>query len=146
MFSITIKNKTSFTTFFLKTLQKYYQLPNTNDNTNLKKFWCLSACKKWTPSLPPFLRYCKDISNLLLLVLWECLILPINSVNVTLQEMIMPRILKSTYRKLLCLYECKISTSSLTSFMRYCKDIANLLFWEIWQCLTIPIKNHSINL
>ena len=28
----------------------------------------------------------------------------------------------------------------------YCKDIANLLFWELWECWTIPIKNHSINL
>ena len=24
--------------------------------------------------------------------------------------------------------------------MRYYKDIANLLFWELWKCLTIPIK------
>ena len=32
------------------------------------------------------------------------------------------------------------STSSLTSFLRYCKDIVNLLFWELWECLTIPIK------
>ena len=23
---------------------------------------------------------------------------------------------------------------------RYCKDIANVLFWELWKCLTIPIK------
>ena len=24
--------------------------------------------------------------------------------------------------------------------MGYCKDIANLLFWELWECLTIPMK------
>ena len=24
--------------------------------------------------------------------------------------------------------------------MRYCKDIAKLLFWNLWECLTIPIK------
>ena len=24
--------------------------------------------------------------------------------------------------------------------MRYCKDITNLIFWELWKCLTIPIK------
>ena len=30
--------------------------------------------------------------------------------------------------------------------LRYCKDIVNLLFWEFWECLIIPIKNHSINL
>ena len=37
-------------------------------------------------------------------------------------------------------------TPSLTSFLRYCKDIANLLFWELQECLIIPIKSHSINL
>ena len=31
-------------------------------------------------------------------------------------------------------------TSSLTSFLRYCKDIANLLFWKLWECLTMPMK------
>ena len=31
-------------------------------------------------------------------------------------------------------------------FLRYCKDMANLLVWELLECLTIPIKNHSINL
>ena len=30
--------------------------------------------------------------------------------------------------------------------MRYCKNIANLLFCELWECLTIPIKNHNIKL
>ena len=29
-------------------------------------------------------------------------------------------------------------TSSLTCFLRYCKGIANLQFWELWECLTIP--------
>ena len=31
---------------------------------------------------------------------------------------------------------------SVTSFLRYYKDkeIINLLFWEFWECLTIPIK------
>ena len=29
----------------------------------------------------------------------------------------------------------KKSTLSLTSFLRYCKEIANLLFWVIWACL-----------
>ena len=31
-------------------------------------------------------------------------------------------------------------------FLGYCKDIASLLFWELWERLTIPIKNDSINL
>ena len=37
-------------------------------------------------------------------------------------------------------------SSFLTSFLRYCKGFANMLFCEIWKCLTILIKNHSINL
>ena len=32
------------------------------------------------------------------------------------------------------------SISSLTSSLRYCKEIVNLLFWKLWECLTIPIK------
>ena len=43
-------------------------------------------------------------------------------------------------RKIWCLSIYQKSTSSLTSFLRYCKDIANLPFWEIGECLTISIK------
>ena len=41
---------------------------------------------------------------------------------------------------------CRKLTSSLTFFffLKYCKDIANLLFRELWDCLTII--NQSINL
>ena len=56
-----------------------------------------------------------------------------------------PKVLKLTCRKLWCLSACKKSTSSLTSFMRYYKGIANFLFWEFWESLSIPIKNHCIN-
>ena len=52
----------------------------------------------------------------------------------------MPKVLKSTCRKLWCLSACKKSNSSLTYFLRHCKDIANLPFWELWECLIIPIK------
>ena len=34
----------------------------------------------------------------------------------------------------------KKSTSSPTSFLRYCKDFANLLFWIIWTGLAMPTK------
>ena len=40
----------------------------------------------------------------------------------------------------------KKATSSLTSFLRYCKDIAHLLFWELWECLTIPIKKIIVSI
>ena len=34
----------------------------------------------------------------------------------------------------------KVKFISNFFFLRYCKDIANLLFWEIWEWLIIPIK------
>ena len=52
----------------------------------------------------------------------------------------MPKVLKSICRKLWRLSACQKSTSSLASFWRYRKDIENLLFWELWECLIIPIK------
>ena len=67
----------------------------------------LCTCKKSTSSLTSFLKYCKDIENLLFWELWECLIIPI--------KIILPII-----SKLPCLSECKKLTSSLNSFSRYC--------------------------
>ena len=62
--------------------------------------------------------YCKDIANLLFWELWECLTIPI-------------KIIVSICRKPSCLFACKKSTSSITSFLRYCKEIANLT-WSPW--------------
>ena len=86
------------------------------------------------------MRYYKDIENLLLWLLWEYLIMPINNDSITLQETLKLKLFKPTCRKLWCLSACKKSTSSLTSFFRYCKDTAKLLFWELWECLIITIK------
>ena len=36
-------------------------------------------------------------------------------------------------------------TPSLTYFLRYCKGIANLQFWVLWECLIMP-ANNSITL
>ena len=36
-----------------------------NDNANLQELWCSSKCKKWTPFLTSFLRYCKYIADIL---------------------------------------------------------------------------------
>ena len=44
----------------------------------------ISACQKWPPLLTYFLRYCKNTANLLLWVIWECLIMPINTDNINL--------------------------------------------------------------
>ena len=52
----------------------------------------------------------------------------------------MLKVFESTCRNFWCLSSCKKSTSSLTSFLRYWKDIANLLFWELREYLTISIK------
>ena len=81
-----------------------------------------------------FLRYCKDIANLLIWALWECLITSINDNSITLQETLVPKVFKSTCGKL-CL-RAKKSTLSLTSFLR---------FWKFWECLVIPMKNHIGN-
>ena len=44
-----------------------------------------------------------------------------------------------TCRKLWCLSAQKVN-SSLTSFLRYCKDFANLLFLVLWAWLAISTK------
>ena len=65
--------------------------------------------------------------------LWESLTIP-------------SKIIVSVCKKLSCLSACKKSTSSLASFLRYCKEIANLLFWVISACLATHTENDSINL
>ena len=52
----------------------------------------------------------------------------------------MLKVLKSTCRKLWCLSTCKKSTSSLTLFWDIVKTLQTCFFWELWECLTIPIK------
>ena len=41
-----------------------------------------------------------------------------------------------------CLTACKKSSSYLPSYLRYCKDIANLLFWVLWACQAMTSKNN----
>ena len=74
---------------------------------NLQKLRCLSACKKMNSISTFFFRYCKDIPNLLLWVLSKCLIMPINTDGITLQETLMPKVLKLICRKLRYLSACK---------------------------------------
>ena len=62
-----------------KQKQLRHQLPSKTIKPTRGKLCCLSACKKWTPFLTYFWRHCKDIANLLLRVLWEYLIMPINN-------------------------------------------------------------------
>ena len=51
-----------------------------------RKLRCLSSCKKSYLSVTSFLKYYKDIANLLLLVLWACLATPTISDSTTLYE------------------------------------------------------------
>ena len=95
------------------------------------KLWCLSACKKSTSSLTSFLRYCKNIANLLFWKFWECLTIPIKNHSINFQETFM----------LICMQQI---THSLTFFLRYCKEISSLLFWVIWASLVTPKKIESI--
>ena len=69
-----------------------------------------------------------------------------NNDSITMYETLIPKMLKSTCWKLWCLSACKNSTSSSASFLRYFKNIANLLLCELWECSTILIKNPSRNL
>ena len=76
------------------------------------------------------------ISNFLFLrllwVLWECLIMPINNDSITLQETLWwPKCWNKFVGNFDVYLHAKKSTSSLTSFLRYFKEIANLLFWVI---------------
>ena len=48
------------------------------------------------------------------------------------------KIIVSICRKRSCLYVCNRSTRSLTCFLKYCKEIANLLLWVICACLASP--------
>ena len=49
-------------------------------------------------------------------------------------------------RNIWCLFACKNSNSSLSSFLKYCKDITNLIFWVLWAFLTMAKKNDGISL
>ena len=84
------------------------------------------ACKKSTSSLTLFLRYCKDITYLLLGT-WECLTIPIKTI-VSICSMIS------------CLFASKKSTSSFIYFLQYCREMANLLFWSVCTCLVTHLK------
>ena len=88
-------------TFFFEILQRYYKLPIgyfghvwlwpvKTRILPCRKFWCLSSCKKSYLSLIFFLKYYRDIANLVFWVLWECLVAPTKGNSTNLQETLMP--------------------------------------------------------
>ena len=85
--------------------------------------------KIWTPSLTSFLRYCKVLQTCYFEYFentWSCpsIITEINLAEINFAVYLL----------------AKKSISSPTFSLRYCKDVANLVFWELWESLTIPIK------
>ena len=56
----------NITNFLFWVLSKYLATSIKNNNPNLKKLWCSSACKTWTPFLTSYFeilpRYCKLIN------------------------------------------------------------------------------------
>ena len=116
-------------------------MPKVSKST-CRPLWCLSKCKKSTSSLTSFLRYYTDniqtiyllfckIIKLLFWELWKCLTISI-------------KIIVSSYCKFSCLPASRKSTLSLTTFLRYCREIENSLFWEICAYLATHITNDSI--
>ena len=51
----------------------------------------------------------------------------------------------SVWRNPQRLFAGKKLTSSFTLFLRYCKDIVNLLFWVLWACLAMHTQSDTIN-
>ena len=86
-----------------------------------------------------FLRYCKDIANLLPWVIWECLIMPIIE-NSNLVGNFDDQTVEINFKETLMSICMQKINFIFNFFKRYCQDIANLLFWELWECLTISIK------
>ena len=103
-----------------------------------------------------FLNISKKITNFLFWVFWACLVTSIKKHNTNLKDawscpliIIIPTLQetfdaqgveKNFKETLMFIGMQKNKLQLLTSFLRYCKDIANLLFWELWECLAIPIK------
>ena len=79
--------------------------------------------------LTSFLRYCKDMEN----VLWKCLIIPI-------------KIMVSNCSCLSCLNLCAKNQLHHWALFKNITKIANLLFLVISACLATHIYNDSINL
>ena len=131
------------------------------------RLWCFLACKKSTAFLTSFLRYRKDIINFSGKIFAE---------NLDVYQHAKDKLHRSllswdTAKKLHgCYFEYfrhawlhpsdvtaptfwilwslsqQKSTLSLTSFSRYCRDFANLLFWVLWAKLAIFTKIDSIKL
>ena len=136
----------NITNFLFSVFWKRLATSIKKDNTNLEKFWRLSACQNWPPLLTSLLRYCKDISNLLLWVIenaWSC---PLIMIISTLQETLIPS------------FEINLSACKKINFIciQKIKFIFNFFFEILWRDCKLPIlatlgrldhshQNHAIN-
>ena len=94
-------------------------------------------------SIPNFFfwRYCEDIANLLLWVIWECLFMPTIMIVSPWRKLWYPRSWNQLVGNFDVYLHAKINFIFNFFIERdFFKDTATLLFWELWECLTIPIK------
>ena len=75
---------------------------------------------------------------MLLWVLLECLIMPINNDSITFRKLSRLKCWNQLVGNFDVYLHAKKTWSNLF-FKKYCKDIANLLFWELCECLIISI-------
>ena len=107
-----------------------------NDNFHFLKLWCLSACKKWTPFVTSFFRYCKDIANLLLWVLWECLIMTIIMIVWTCRKLWYP----NCWNQYVGNSDIYPHAEKKNQFSRFCKDMQTRYFGNFWNACPFPSK------
>ena len=80
----------------------------------------------------------------------ECLITPINWKLWRCKIYVKYLVLFTSYLTanlsiITCRFICMQKINFICNFtFEILLDIASLLFWELWECLTIPIKNHSM--
>ena len=87
-----------------------------------------------------FFEILQRFANLLLWVLWECFIMLINNDSITLQETLVPKVLKWTCRPF-WLSACKKSTYLSLLLWHVVKTLHTCyLQLELSKCLTISIK------
>ena len=100
-------------------------MPSKTDGINLcESLIFICAQKRTSHSL--FLRYCKDIADLLLRVLWRCLAMTTKDNGISLHRA-----------------KNQIHSSSLSWNIA---DFTNLFFLLCWACLSTSTKNNMVNL
>ena len=100
-----------------------------DNNANLQKLWCLSACKKMN-SIPNFYVtisqtcYFEYFENA-----WPC-------PSIIIVQLCRKLRCSEYWSQLVASFHAYLHAKNqpqiISSFLRYCREIANLLFWVIW--------------